>query len=170
MPKSLADGRVKVIMMSVAPADFKNVELGELAAGVDVSAAILSNGFALGPTASDTVDEKSLADEGNVNVMTSSNYEGSITAFRYFDGTGKADATADQLFQALKVKGVPVWFAKRFTSKPSKDALAVDDELQVFEVRPDNAQDAEATGYIKKIVPLQVESAELNSKVVADTP
>lgn len=167
MPKSLADGRVKVIVMSVAPADFANVTLTELAAGFDASAAILSSGFNLGPTASETVDEKSLADEGNVKVMTSSNYEGSITGFRYFDGTGKADATADMLYQAMKVKGVPVWVAKRFTSKKSTDPIAADDELQVFEVRPDNAQDADAAGYIKKIIPLQVERAELNSKAVA---
>ena len=165
MPKSLADGRMKVVVMTVAPADMKNVTAAELTAGFDASAAILSNGFNLGPEASDTVDEKSVADEGNVKVMTSSNYRGSLTAFRYFDETGKAETTADQLFQAMKVKGVPVWIAKRFTSKRSAEPMAAGDELQVFEVRPDNAQDAEATGYIKKVIPLQVESAELNAVV-----
>lgn len=167
MPKSLADGRMKVIMLTTAPADFTTVTAAELTAGKDVSSAILSNGFNLGPEASDTVDEKSLADEGNVKVMTASNYSGSITAFRYFDGTGAADPTADALFQALKVKGVPIWFVKRFTSKMSTDPMAATDEISVFEVRPDNAQDAEATGYIKKIIPLQVERAELNAVVGA---
>lgn len=165
MPKSLADGRMKVIMLTTAPADFTSVTSTELTAGKDVSSAILSNGFNLGPEASDTVDEKSLADEGNVKVMTASNYSGSITAFRYFDASGAADPAADALFQALKVKGVPIWFVKRFTSKMSTEAMAAADEIQVFEVRPDNAQDAEATGYIKKIVPLQVERAELNAVV-----
>lgn len=168
MPKSLADGRLKVIVMSVAPANLAAPTLAELAAGFDASPAILSNGFTLGPEASDTVDEKSIADEGNVKVMTASNFTGSITAFRYFvTATGVADPTADQLFQAMKEKGVPVWIAKRFTSKASAAALAAGDEVSVFEVRPDNAQDAEATGYIKKIIPLQVERAELNAVVAA---
>jgi hypothetical protein len=172
MPKSLADGRIKLSIMSVKPADPLAPTVTELTAGIDAAQRILSSDFALGPTASDTVDEKAIGQEGNVKALTTSNFEGNLTPFRYFDATGKAETgvageIGDAVFQALKVKGSRVWVAKRFTSKKSTDAWAADDEVEVYEVVTDNARDAEATGYIKKVVPLSVEDAWLNGAVAA---
>jgi hypothetical protein len=165
MPKSLADGRVKVSIMSVKPANMAAPTVAELNAGIEASGAILSNGFQLGATASDSVDEKPLSTLGNVKVLTTSNYEGSLTLFRFFTAANVYDPAADQAFQALKTKGNVVYIAKRFTSKLSTAAWAVGDEVSVFAVTTDNAQDAEATGYIKKIVPLQVDDAVIAGTV-----
>lgn len=167
MPKSLADGRIKVSIMSTKPVNPLAPTVTELTAGIDAAPKILSSGFTLGATASESVDEKPLSVEGNVKVFTTSNYEGEIQPFREFDATnaGKADATGDAVFAALKVKGTRVWVAKRFTGKKSTDAWAALDEVSVYEVVTDAARDAEATGYIKKIVPLSVENAWENGAV-----
>ncbi|NUP03539.1 MAG: hypothetical protein HOW59_37015 [Nonomuraea sp.] len=172
MGLSLADGRIKLSIMSTKPVDPLNPTLAELNAGIDAAMRILSSDFKLGPVASDTVDEKPVGAEGNVKVLTTSNYEGNMTPFRYFDATGKAETgtggeIGDAVFQAMKVKGSRLWVAKRFTSKKSAAAWAADDEVEVYEVVTDNAADAEATGYIKKNVPISVEDAWLNGTVAA---
>ena len=170
MGLSLADGRIKLSIMSVKPADPYHPSIEELEAGIDAAMRILSSDFSLGPVASDTVDEKPVGAEGNKKVLTTSNFEANMTPFRYFDGQGKAETGAageigDAVFQALKVKGSRVWVAKRFTSKKSIDAWATGDEVEVYELVTDNASDAEATGYIKKRVPVSVEDAWLNGTV-----
>ena len=168
MPRSLADGRHKVVVMSTKPANLAAPTVTELTAGVDISCSIMSTGYTLGPTASDTVDEKALCEEGNTKVMTTANFEGSLTLFRYFDGTTKqADAAADTAFAALNTRGATVWIADRFTAKKSAEAFTALDEVGVYEVVPDFAQNAEATGYIKKIVPLQVNGNSVPNAVVA---
>lgn len=173
MPKSLADGRIKLSIMSSKPADPLAPTVTELEAGIDAAMRILSSDFKLGPVASDTVDEKPIGQEGNSKVFTTSNYEGHITPFRYFDATGKAEVSGvggeigDAVFQAVKVKGTRLWIAKRFTSKKSTAAWAAEDEVEVYEVVTDNAQDAEATGYIKKLLDLSVDEAWLNGAVAA---
>lgn len=172
MGLSLADGRIKLSIMSVKPVNPLAPTVAELTAGIDAAMRILSSDFKLGPTPSDTVGEKPIGAEGNRKVLTTSNYEGNITPFRYFDATGKAETgtggeIGDAVFQALKVKGSRVWIAKRFTSKKSTAAWAATDEVEVYEVVTDNAAAAEATGYIKMNTPLSVEDAWLNGAVVA---
>lgn len=172
MPKSLADGRIKLSIMSVKPADPLNPTVTELEAGIDASMRILSSDFKLGPVASDTVDEKPIGQEGNVKVFTVSNFEGNLTPFRYFDATGKAETgvageIGDAVFQAMKVKGSRLWIAKRNTSKKSTAPWAATDEVETYEVVTDNAADAEATGYLKKNVPISIEDAWLNGTVAA---
>lgn len=169
MPKSLADGRKKVSIMSVMPVDGFAPKVTELAAGIDAAPKILSSGFKLGATASETVDEKPLSVEGNVKVFTTSNYEGEVQPFREFDATngGKFDTVGDVVYQALKTKGTRLWIAVRFTAKKSTEAWAALDEVSVYEVTTDNPTDAEATGYIKKVVPLSVERAWENGAVSA---
>lgn len=172
MPKSLADGHVKLSIMSAKPADPYAPTITELNAGIDAAMRILASDFKLGPVASDTVDEKPVGQEGNTKVLTASNYEGTMSPFRYFDGTGKAETgtggeIGDAVFQAMKTKGSRLWVAKRFTSKKSTAAWAADDELEVYEIVTDNAADAEYTGYIKKNVPISVDDAWLNGEAAA---
>ncbi|HEY1175509.1 MAG TPA: hypothetical protein VGF17_05080 [Phytomonospora sp.] len=175
MPRSLADGHVKLSIMSTKPADPKNPTLAELNAGIDAAQRILNSDFKLGPVASDTVDEKAIGQEGNVKVLTTSNFEANMTPFRYFNTstgvaeTGTGGEIGDGVFQALKVKGSRVWVAKRFTSKKSTEPWAATDEVETYEVVTDNAADAEASGYIKKNVPMTVEDAWLNGTVAAGT-
>lgn len=174
MPKSLADGRIKISIMTAKPVDPYKTTVAELNAGIDAACRIVSTDYNLGATASETVNEKALCQEGNATTPTTSNYEGSFTVFRYFDPvTGKAESAAtgpggdvgDAVFQALKMKGSRVWIAQRFTSKKSTDAWAAGDEIEVFEVVTDNPQSAGAEGYIKKKISLFVQDAWLNGEV-----
>lgn len=172
MGLSLADGRIKLSIMSVKPADPYAPTITELTAGIDAAMRILSSDFRLGPVASDTVNEKPVGAEGNVSVLTTSNFEANLTPFRYFDATGAAEVgsggeVGDAVFQAMKTKGSRLWIAKRFTSKKSTAAWAAGDEVEVYEIVTDNAADAEATGYIKKLVPVSVQDAWLNGEVAA---
>lgn len=176
MPKSLADGRVKLSVMDTKPANPLAPTVTELDAGLEASLRVLSSDYKLGAVASDTVDEKPIGQEGNVKVLTTSNYEGNLSIFRYFNttthvaeaGTGTtSDTVGDDVYQAMKAKGTRLWIAKRFTDKASSAAWAATDEVEVFEVVTDNSFDMEATGYIKRNVPISIEDAWLNGAVVS---
>jgi hypothetical protein len=173
MPRSLAEGHIKLSIMSVAPANLAAPTLAELNAGIDAAARILNSDFQLGASASDKISEKSLAQEGNSNTLGASNYDGGLTVFRYFTtATGAPEASAggnigDSVYQAIKTKGTQLWIAKRFTSKKSTEAWATGDPCEVFVVITDNPVDAAYTGYIKSKVDLQVQDAVLNAAVVA---
>src|SRR5436190_24390074 len=123
MPKSLADGTIKLSIMSTKPVNPLAPTTTELAAGIDAACAILSSDFALGPTDSDKIAEKALCQEGNSNALGPSNYAGGLTLFRYFD-SGVAEDPEDDAYQALKAKGARVWIAVRQTSKKSTAAWA----------------------------------------------
>lgn len=172
MPRSLADGRTKLSIMAVAPVDPLAPTVTELEAGIDAACRILASDFKLGPSSSDKVAEKALCQEGNSNALGASNFEGTITAFRYFSTDGAAEPSTppnigDSVWQALKVKGSHLWIAKRFTSKKSTGPWTATDEVEVYEVLTDNGTDADASGYIKKIVALEVQDAWLNGTVAA---
>lgn len=170
---TLADAMKKVSVMSTAPADMAAPTVTELTAGIDAAPRIVKSDFALGPTGSDTVDEVPLATKGNGKAWGPSNYEGSMSVFRYFDPstgapeTGGAGTVGDALFQAVKTKGTTLWIAVRETSKDSTDPWLASDEVQVYEVMTDDPQNDDGTGYIKKVVKLSVLSAELDGLVAA---
>ena len=141
MPKSLADGRIKVVALSVKPVNPYSPTLVELNAGVDLSCRILSSDYALGPTTSDRIAEKELCKEGNANAIGASNYAGSVTPFRYFDKTtNKTSLAEDVVYQLLKAKGTTVYLYERQTSKKSTDAWALGDEVDGYEALTDNPQ------------------------------
>lgn len=155
MPKSLADGRVKFAVLTTKPANPAAPTVAELNAGIDASANILFSDFTWTATDSDTVDEKSLADVGNALALGASNWDGGITAFRYFTAAGASDPAADQLFQAIKAKGTTLYCYARKTSKLATAAWASADEIYLGgEVNTDTPQSGESTGYIKSRVRL----------------
>lgn len=180
MPRSLAAGHRRVTIMTTKPADMKAPTKTELDAGIFASCRILAEGFTLGPGSSETVDEGTLCDETTPKVMTNGTWDdGSITAFRYFDsakpgsaesGSGTGDDIGDAVFQALKVRGTTLYIADRFTGKKATDAYEAGDEVRVFEVQTDAWNQGESTGYIKAVVPLVVQSGELNAVVGPVTP
>lgn len=167
MPKSLADGRVKVVALSTKPANTYAPTLAELTAGIDISCRILSSDYALGPTTSDRIAEKELCKEGNANAIGASNYAGSVTPFRYFDETtNQAHKTEDEVYQLLKEKGTTLYFYERQTSKKSTADFAAGDEVDGYEVVTDNPQKpSDMGGYIKRVVPLEVQDAWTNGVV-----
>lgn len=172
MPLSLADGKTKLAVLSAKPADTSAPTVAELEAGIDASCRILSSDYSVGPQASETVDEKPLCVEGNVQALGPSNYSAEFTVFRYFDEvTGAPEdedgaEIGDALYQAVKTKGARLWLVERETSRKSTDAWAVEDEVSVYEILIDNPQKpGDAGGYIKRHIVGLVQDAWLDGEV-----
>ena len=157
MPKSLADGHIKLTLLTTEPEDPTAPTVTELEAGIDVSCDVLASDFTWTAADSDKVAEKALCDENNANSLGPSNFTAGLTFFRYFDETtGNADVTEDAGYQAVKEKGTRVWGYARETSKKSTDAWAAEDEIYLaLEVISDSPQRTTAGGYIKRRVPME---------------
>lgn len=170
MPKTLADARTRLAILTTKPADPTQPTLTELTAGIEASCKILKSDYRLSPTASDTVPDAELCAEGNAVTFGASNYEGSITPFWYLDDTGKSDVAEDAVYQATKEKGTSLWLVER--EGPRYDQpWAADDAVEVYEVITDNPQKpSDRSGYIKRVVPLGVQRAYLGAVVAAAAP
>ena len=170
MPKTLADARTRVAILTVAPEDLDSIALDEVTAGIDASCRLLKSDYRLSPTASDTVDDTELCSEGNAVTFGASNYEGTVTPFWYLDGDGKLVALDNTTWEALKEKGSELWFVEREGPKYD-EPWAVGDQYDVYRVITDNPQKpSDRAGYIKRVVPLGVQDARLNKAIVAATP
>lgn len=167
MPKTLADARTRVAILTVAPADLDSIPVATLNAAIDASCRLLKSDYRLSATASDTVDDTELCSEGNAVTFGASNYEGSVTPFWYLDSAGQMVDVDNPVWLALKEKGSELWFVER--EGPKYDvAWAAGDDYEVYRVITDNPQKpADRTGYIKRVVPLGVQDAELAGTVVA---
>lgn len=167
-PRTLADGRIKLVAMTVRPKDLSKPTVSELSAGVELSCRILKSDYKLGATASDTISgEALLCDTSNSSALGASNYEASLTPFRFLDGEGKADPENDVAWEALKTKGTTLWLAEREGPLVDKE-WAVGDEVSVYEVVTDTPQKpSDRSGYIKRVIPMQVQAAAENVKVAS---
>lgn len=158
MPKSLADGHVKIAVLTTKPANPAAPTVAELNAGINAACRILASDWTWSATDSDKVNEKAVCDVNNVNALGASNFSTGMTIFRYFNaGTGVADPTEDSLFTATKVKGTSLWIYVRETGKLETAAWATSDEISLGgEVLTDTVQNpTNAGGYIKRRVPLE---------------
>lgn len=155
MPKFLADGKKKLVMLDARPANIDAITVATATAGDDISCYVLAP-CNLGPSGSDTIDEKGLCESGNSQAFGPSNFAGrSITLFRYFDDSDKQpDATEDATFTALKVKGTTVRFLYRESAKDSTAAFTTGDEVRYVEYTTDDPQETEGEGWIKYVIPL----------------
>lgn len=161
MPRSLADGHEKIAVLTTKPANPAAPTVAELEAGIDAACAILASGWTFGPTDSESFSEPAVCEEVTAESYGRSNGQFSATVFRYFANAnpGQADATADALFAALKLKGTTVWVYARETAKKSTDAWAADDEIRYgAEILTDRPQKADAGGYIKRVIPGKVQA------------
>lgn len=167
MPKTLADARTRLAILTTKPDDLGAISVADLDDGIDASCRILKSDYRLSPAASDTVPDTELCSEGNAVTFGASNYEGSVTPFWYLDEDGKSDVAEDEVYQALKEKGTELWFVER--EGPRYDEpWAAGDTYEVYEVVTDNPQKpSDRAGYIKRVVPLGVQRAELNGVAVA---
>lgn len=162
MPRSLADGHTKFIILTTAPANPAAPTVAELAAGIDASDRILASDFTFGAADSDKVAEKSLASASNANALGAGNFQCSFTAFRYFNAsTGVVDATGDVVFSAVKVKGTELWCYARRTGKLSTAAVAAADELffGAHVLTDDPQPPGDLTGYIKAHISCEVQDS-----------
>ena len=166
MPKTLADARTRLTILTTKPANPRSIPLSKLTAGIDASCKILKSDYRLSPTASDTVTDTELCAEGNAVTYGASNYEGSISPFIYLDDTGKSDIDEDVVYQALREKGTRVWLVEREGPRYDK-AWAATDVVDVYEAITDNPQKpGDRAGYIKRIIPLGIQNAYLGAAVV----
>lgn len=158
MPKSLADGHIKLTILTTKPANPAAPTATELNAGIDVSCDVLASDFTWTAADSDKVAEKALCTRNNANAIGASNYQAGLTLFRYFDETTKnADVTEDAGYTALKTKGTTVWGYARETAKLSTEAWVAADEIYLgLEVLTDTPQrPGDGGGYIKRRIPLE---------------
>lgn len=155
--RSLAIGHRKVAILTVAPANPFAPTAAELNAGIDASPIILESDWVFGATDSDKVQEKSLQDIINANVVSTGNANAGMTLFRRFDTvTGAPDATGDALFTASKTKGTLLYVYERESGKVSTVAWASADIALGMQVSTDEPQKPGDTGgYIKRRIPLE---------------
>lgn len=159
MPKSIAEGREKVTVLSERPegltASGGTIPASVLNAGQDASCNLARNGHRMSATASDTVSDPAVCDEGNKNVLGASNYEWTWVPFRYFDAeTGLPDPTEDWLFDLVRTKGATVVAAQRKNGNMHDADWTEGEEGYLWVGRNDNPQDPTDTGgYQKATVP-----------------
>lgn len=154
MPKFLADGKDKLALLPSRPTDIEDILVTEATAGTDISATVLAP-LTLGPSGSDTIDERDLTAVGNGVTFGPSNFEGSITLFRYYNSTTEQpDGSEDANWTTLKTKGTTVRCLHRKSAKASTDAFADNDEVRYTEWTTDDPIDESGEGYIKFRIPL----------------
>lgn len=155
MPKSLADGKIKLTLLTTEPADPSAPTATELNAGTDIECNILKSDFRLSATASDTVADAELCSDGNAVVFGASNYEGNMTVFRYFDETGAVDVAADVAFEAAREKGTHLYLAMRENGRDHEVEWTASEEGEYWHVITDEPQQpSDRGGYIKRTIPL----------------
>lgn len=169
--KTLADGNTRVFLLATKPADINAITVTELTAAApavrNVACNILASDFDLGPTGSETIDEKALCAKGNAQVYGLTNYGGGMTVFRYYDpATGLADATDDYLWAAVKSKGTTLHLVVIENGKLSNAAPVVGEEYSYFEMLTDDPVRGDRAGYIKYRINGAVQNAALNKLVV----
>lgn len=126
-----------------------------VSAGENISPYVVTS-TAIMPSASETVNERSITDTANVVVPTIGNYEGNLVLFR--DYAAGVPGTDDLL---STFTGRPVGFIVRRVGKASSTALAAADVVDVFKFMADNPQTQGGTGegYLKLTVPLLQQGA-----------
>lgn len=170
MPKSLADGHVKVAVLTTKPADPSAPTVAELAAGINAACNILASDFAFTAADSDKVAEKPLCQVNNANALGPSNFNAAMTVFRHFDEvTGLPHATEDALFEAVKVKGTELWVYAREDGNLESEAWAAGQEIYLgMHLLTDEPQKpSDNGGYIKRRVPMEPQEGWPSIEVAA---
>ena len=169
--KTLADGNTRVYLLATKPADINAITLSELTAASpavrNMSGNILSSDFDLGPTGSDTIDEKALNARGNAQVFGLTNYGGGMSVFRYYDAaTGLPDATDDWAWTACKTKGGTLHLVVIEDGQVGTAVPVVGEEYCYYELIVDDPKRGDRTGYQKYRVEGAVQNAALHKLVV----
>lgn len=173
MPRMLADGKKKFVILPAAPANMNAVKLSEATAGKDYSSAILSSDFDMGFADSDRHQEKPLSVSGNAEALGNSNFQGGFTVFRdYVVATGLPVAAATSLLEELwglvRVKGGIHHILIRTGGKVSSAPFTVDDEYIYVEWQNDNPASPTLEGDIKhRISGVPIRFSDSVCKIVA---
>lgn len=128
--KTLADGKKKITLLTIAPANEESPTATELNAGEEISCNVLDSDFNWTNTDSATFDEKPACAKGQVLALGASNYDLAATFIReYLEAGGPDIAGLDAGYQAVKTKGSVVWIYVRETEKDSDELWAAGDEI-----------------------------------------
>ena len=171
-PRTFAEQNRKLTVLTAPPTEgLGALTVTTLEAGLDATCRTTQEGTRFAATASETLNQPAVCEPSSASVPARSNYDAAMGVFRYFDeaSPGSADPEGDELFQAAKVKGTPLYVVERLTGKKWDDPWEAGDEYSVFAVTTDNWQrqtDPHA-GYIWVTIPLTVLDAELNGVVAA---
>lgn len=164
MPKTLAQGRSRVAVLTAAPTVPGLPTVTQLNGGIGtttgVSCNIAADDFVFGATDSDRVADRALCDGANAEALGASNYQAGLSVYRYYDAAGLIAGSEDILYTAMKTKGTQLWIYHRQTGKLSTAAFAIGDELfgaLVITDTPQRVQDS--AGYIKVRIPLLIQTA-----------
>ena len=167
--KVLADGKTKLAILATAPADPEAPTVAELTAGIDASCNIAKTGYTLGPTTSETINDPELCVDVNATVYGASNFEATFSVFRFFDeATGQIDAVSDEVFEALRTKGVEVYLVERESGKKSTEPFEAGDEVSVYRALLDHPQkSSDRTGWVKNTIVPAIQAGYPNVTVAA---
>ena len=114
----------------------------EAAGSVDLTAAIAFDGYELGSTDSNAIDDRGILDEGQVQTRGFAQFSGNLTFFRGITSeTTGAYYNAFETFKAATDGSRPVGFLVTRVGIPASTALAVDQEVSAFKFIADAFMD-----------------------------
>lgn len=153
-----ADKNVAWYLLDGKPSTPGALKVEDLTGATNIACNVFLADTYLGATASDQVTDPLLCGGANV-AFGKSNYEGQMSAARFYDEDGVPDAASDVLWDAAKAKGTTLYIAIRRGPKWDADA-ATGQEVSLYEVITDNPQTPQSMeGYIKAVIPLGVQQA-----------
>lgn len=153
--RSLAEGRIKLTLLTTKPANPAAPTAAELNAGIDASCKVTKDGFRWTMTDSDTIDDAPLCVTGKAVAPGPDNYDLAIQIYRYWLVAGGADPAEDVLYDALKTKGTTMWGYVRITDKLGTENWVAGEEIHLgVEFWNDWPQHVDG-GWIKLRVPLR---------------
>lgn len=169
MPKTLADGKRKIVFLSARPADVDAITTTEAAAGTDASDYVLTTSTINQPSGSDTIAEKVWSSSGNAEAFGPSNFSGNeLIIHRYFDAAdGQPDDTDDATWASYKTKGTTLRALTRVAGLDSATAFGTGDEYRYGEYTTDDPIDESGDGYIKFRIPLAYAGVSSLDNVIA---
>lgn len=167
MPKTLADERVALMLLETAPANPAAITAAEFNAGTPLECRIMAGEYRLSPTGSESITQSEVCSGVNATTFGKSNYEATMTVFRYLLGTGLTDPANDEAWEATKTKGTTLHLIEREGPIHDEPGAAAH-EYSYFEVVTDDPQvPSDRGGFIRRVIPLGVQNAVLNQKLVA---
>lgn len=166
MPKTLADGRILLTVLTSKPKNPAAPTLEELNAGKKISCRIMKSDYALGASGNSEITEQEMCKKGEGKAPGPASYEGSLTVFRYLEDSGKPSVEDDFAWDLLKKLGTELWLVER-EGPDEAQPLAKGDIVSVYEVitnTPTKPGDRFA-GYIKRTIKLSVTDAHEDVEV-----
>ncbi len=146
--KSTSNGKIKVYWVPVSELSGTEDEfvtepsIADIEAGLDLTAAIAWDGYDLGATDSNKIDDRGIVDTGAVQERGFAQFSGALTFFRGITSeTTGAYYEAYEAFKAATDGTRPVGFLVTRINVPTATALATGQKLNVFKFIADAFMD-----------------------------